>query len=210
VQIKSLDLSPDGKCFAASGSRKLVLHDLASGQELWNYDKLDNSDNVTAVRFAADGASLFAAGDELRCVEVRTGRRLWSVRNQKNNRTFLVQALAISPRGDTLLYYDQEALKRLDIASQTVTPLQLGRQLGQVKFISFSPDGRLALIGGDFVLLLIDVMAANVAFEFRVKHDSLLSAGAIAPDGNLAAVAGTYSASVFVYDLGGLKAEGAA
>ena len=202
--LRSVAFAPDQARFAVGGMGLLRLYDLATGAQIWDYREVfENMDEIKSIAFTPDGSRLIATGLETRLVEAASGRMIANYRhpNASGSLSF-AHACAIS--GHVALYNDSE-LRRLDFTTGSEATIEHQNANG-IRSIAFSPDGRLALVGGEWTpLTLIEVASGEAAFEFLTPGAApSTNALAISPDGQTAVVGEHNRGTLSFYDLSGL------
>jgi WD40 repeat protein len=208
--LRAIAFSPDETRFAVAGSGLLRLYDLKSGAQIWDYKEIFQHDDIKSVAFTPDGSKLLATGNETRLVDVMTGRKIRSHKHILPNGSFQwATALAISPTGDTALFNDAQ-LTRIDLATGADQIIEHQNAVG-IRAIAYSPDGTLALAGGEWTpLTLYDVKSGKPAFAFSTPGVSPFGgAVAIGPGGQIAAVGEARQGTLTFYDLSGIRSASA-
>jgi WD40 repeat protein len=130
--------------------------------------------------------------------------RLWRIANEQAFARILphsgaVSAVAFSPNGKQVLTGTEDSEKTLGEARlwNAVTGDPLGKpmpqsdgKLGQVMAVAFSPDGKLALTGGNNGEARLWDTATSSLAQQPWHHGNIVAAIAFSPDGSLAAISG--------------------
>ena len=213
--VNSVAFSPDGK-FALSGSedKTLRLWDVATGKEIRSFT--GHTDCVRSVAFSPDGRLALSGGgtpqsdNTMRLWDVATGKELRSFAGHTSN----VNSVTFSPDGrfalsgsGKILFFggkgNNESLRLWDVA----TGKEVRRFEGHtsyVNFVAFSPDGRLALLGGgtpqsDNTMLLWDVAKWKKIRSFA-GHKYAVASVAFSPDGHFA-LSGSFDSTTRLWDV---------
>lgn len=217
VYLRSVAFAPDEQHFAVGGWGPLLrLYDLRSGVKLWDYqDTHLPGDGVNSVVFAPDGSFILGTGLETRWVDAASGRKVRSYKYpERDGQGFFCHAASISPKGDLALYNHLE-LRRIDVRTGADVKVDFKDDFGRdknaygIRTIAFSPDGSLALVGGEWApLALIDAKSGKTVFEFSSQAwGPDVGALAISPNGKIAMVGDKRKGTLSFYSLDGLKAS---
>jgi WD40 repeat protein len=205
--LRGIAFSPDETKFAVAGMSLLRLYDLRTGAQIWDFKELVEHEEIRNITFSPDGSLLLATGLQTHWIDAASGQRIRSYRHPNpNGSSAFHYAVAISPKGDIALYND-DRLRRIDLATGTETMLEFRNPNG-IRSIAISPDGALALAGGEWTdLALLDVKSGKTAFAFSTPGGSPdTGAVAISPNGQIAVVGGTRQGTLTFYDLKGINA----
>lgn len=191
--LEALAYSPNGR-FVASGSddNTVKLWDVETGREMRTF--AGHTKPVKAVAFSRDGRFLASGSEDATLM-------LWDLTAGKVVRTFTghsdaITAVAFSPDGRFLLS-GADALGALSNAGAVgqvkLWAISTGRAVrtfnghsGGVRTVAFSPDGRLALSGGDDKRVKLWDLAAGQEVRSFLQHSGPIKAVAFSPDGRLA------------------------
>jgi WD40 repeat protein len=202
--LRSIAFASNETDFAVGGVGLLRLCDLATGAQIWDYREIfENMDEIRSIALTSDGFRLIATGLETRLVDVADGRMIANYRHP-NATGGLSFAYASATSGSVALYNDSE-LRRLDLTTGSEVTIKHENANG-IRSIAFSPDGTLALVGGEWTpLTLITVASGEAAFEFSTPGAApSTTALAISPDGQTAVVGEHNRGTLSFYDLSGL------
>jgi hypothetical protein len=208
----ALALSPDGKVIAvARGLGPIVLRDTATGARLG--EKLTLGTFLRCLAFAPDGGMLAAGG--LRS-GLPAGVAVWELPARRQRRlpelVGAVSHLAFAPRGDRLAaihsaldFVEQPRIVGLWEPGGERLVARLEHK-GDVRAVSFSPDGGLLATGcQDRTVALWDAATGTLQHTFRQEGE--VECLAFSPDGRLLAVGqgappvGGAGGAVSVWDL---------
>ena len=204
--IFALDFSRDGRLLASGGTdRTARIWDTQTG--VCRHELLGHGSAIADVAFSPDGQSLATA--------CRDGTaRIWSVANGQTTAVLAghrddIGSIAWSPDGRTVATGSDDGSIRLWAADGTLRTSH-PRRGGEVVSLAFSADGQRLLYVlsadaercGGYVL---DLASGQVRASF-VGYDTSAYAGALSPDGTLAATTGgsTNEISLWTTDAGTL------
>ncbi len=200
--VNSLAFSPDSR-FLASGSgdktvrvwdvlRKRAVHTLKG-----------HKDYIYALAWFPDGKRLISGSDDhtLMIWDPKTGQRIKTLTGHGER----VQSVAVSPDGRHIVSGGWDKTLRLWDGRSGAFVKVLAEQNRTVVSLSFSPDGREILTGwgkgsGAFANNLFTVPPGKKRFSFT-RHDNLVLATAISPDGRLAATGGGDDHLIYLWDM---------
>lgn len=202
--VQALAFSRDGK-HLASGSADHTIR-------VWDMDQLrdvhvlkGHTDQVAGLDFSPDGRRLVSGGfdDTVRLWEVSSGMLIKPMKGHTDD----VYAVAFSPDGRYIASGSKDTTIRLWDA-MTGDPVKvLATQGRNVTRLAFSPDGKLLLTGagrdgsGPLVSNVFSVPEGQLVASFD-RHDYMVSAVAISPDGKTAATAGGGNRKeIYLWDL---------
>ena len=181
--VRILSFSRDGRYMAIVTDDKTArVYEFATGREIWKCDPIAP---IKIRTFSPDGRYLAIGGKEnlARLYEVATGREIWKC--EYGGR---LEALSFSPDGRylaaggednvTLLFDDSH--DNTTCLYETATGKKIWKRvLGDVKALSFSPDGRYLAAGNSNTICLYEVATGREIWK-RVLGDVTLS---FSPDG---------------------------
>ncbi len=205
-KIIAVAVTPDGR-FVVSGSEDMTLRlwDIGTGKGLRTFRGHTNWVTAVAVtpnsRFAVSGSR----DKTLRLWNFATGKCLWTSQEHKN----WVNAVAVTPDGRFVLSaHDEENLYLWEIGTgKRVERKYYGSSLERLGFVSsavsalvITPDGRLAVSGGqDKTLRLWDFKTAEIIRTYQ-GHQGTITSVAVTPDGKFA-VSGSDDATLRSWNL---------
>ncbi len=188
TEVYSVAFSPDGKTALSGGEDyTLILWNIATGKKLKTLK--GHSYHVHSVAFSPDGKTALSGGGE----KDKT-LKLWDITSGKELKSFIghsnaVKTVAFSPDGKTALSGSTDnTIKLWDIASGKELKTISG--YGNVHRVEFSPDGKIALSGGN-TLTLWDIAMGKPLKTFD-WHSGWVTPMAFSPDGKTALLRGGY------------------
>ncbi len=145
---------PDGKLAAfASNDKSVRIYDIDAGRDLRRC--IGHTASVWCVAFSPDGTRLLSGGKDgtVRLWDVETGRELLKLDAHAD----LVSAVSFSPDGRRALSagYDHE-VHLWDLDRGQLVPGFSFRGARYIHAVAFAPEGKLALVGGEATVYLID------------------------------------------------------
>ena len=189
--LYDLALSPDGRWLVAAGERgTLLVFDAVGGELLRRLEGHDadagNVGAVRAVRFSADGGTLYSAGDDRRIIR-------WSVPDWRRMSEWrapaAVWSLALSPDGGSVASAGKDDGITLwsIVTGDPVHPLSgETSSIADGSALAWLPDGRLVSGALDGRVGLWDTETEEEQVLPRV-HTDQVSSVAVSPDGRLIA-----------------------
>ena len=181
--INSIAVSPEGK-YILSGSRNGVMR-------LWNRStgrvvrSFKSHSRIGSVAFSPDGRYVLSDSENytLKLREISTGKEVRTFRGHSD----FVGYIAFSPDGRYALSVSRDnTLKLWDI--QTGKTKATKKNIGPIRSVVFSPDGKRALLGGGgwkATLWLLDMRTGKRIRTFT-GHTRGIHSVAISPDGRYA------------------------
>lgn len=203
-KVVALAFSPDGRrLVSGSQDRTALLWDVAEGRRLHRLDR--HKAEVYAVGFTPDSARVVTGSFDrtLRLWRTADGEQIAELKGHGEK----IYALAVSPQDGSVASgsFDGEIRLWDGRTGRLLRPLtNQGDTL--VGSLSFSPDGRWLLSScgaGDTCSgrpqFIWDVTTGR-AIQTYVKHDNVVLAAAVAPDGHLVATAGGDRNEIHIWD----------
>jgi WD40 repeat protein len=193
--VTRVAFSPDGE-MALSGSydNSLILWDVASGEAIRRFE--GHIDWITGLAFQSDERTVLSTSYDmtLRQWDLKTGQELRQKFSPAN-----ADDLALSPDGRLAVFDWMQEVRLWDISNWR----EAGRLLGHTRdvwAIAVSPDGRLALSGGEDGELRLWNIGEQGELR-RLPYDGTpFDAVAVSHDGRRL-LAGDYPGNALVYDL---------
>jgi RNA polymerase sigma factor (sigma-70 family) len=142
----SLGFSPDGTKIATGGRDRIVISDLATGNELGRCEA--KMGGVLDLAFTPDGKTLVSGTEDAkaRVWDVVTGKE----RHVLDSRGWIGRSLALSPDGATVAMGTVYSVIRIwDVATGKEKFNEPSGHDAPVRALAFSPDGRLLMTGGE-------------------------------------------------------------
>ena len=203
-KVVALAFSPDGtRLISGSQDRTAILWDLTNARALYRLER--HKAEVYAVGFTPDGARVVTGSFDrtLRLWRVADGAPIAELKGHGEK----VYALAVSPRDGSVASgsFDGEIRLWDGRTGRLLRPLanQGGALVGS---LSFSPDGRwlLSSCGAGHSCsgrpqFIWDVSTGRT-IQTYLKHDNVVLAAAVAPDGRLVATAGGDHNEIHIWD----------
>jgi WD40 repeat protein len=184
--VLSVAFAPDGRTALSGSSDGMVkLWDISSGQEIRTF-KHDTTWGVVFVAFAPDGRTALSGSSSgnssVKLWEVSSGREIREFKVGPNLRSF-----AIGPDGRNLRYATDRAVEVIEVADgEIIRRLGKGAHSGNITSVTFAPDGRTALTGGeDHTVKLWDIFSEREIRTFK-GHSGRVNSVALALDGRTA------------------------
>ena len=204
--VMSVAFSPDGKRALSGGNDNMLkLWDVSSGREIHTFE--GHAGYVRSVAFSADGRLALSGSNDkmLKLWDVSSGREIRTFKGHTGGVTFV----ALSPDGQRALsvggdYMRAEKrfvweLKLWDVSSGREIRAFKGHR-SRVNSVAFSPDGKLALSGGNgSTLRLWDVSSGREIRTFKGHRGSVHSV-AFSPDGQWA-LSGSHDKTLKLWDV---------
>ena len=199
--IHDLAFSRDGRYLASGSADKTVrIWDVEQRKELHTLS--GHQDNVYAVGFSPDGQRLVSGSndDTLRLWDVGEGALIREMLGHQDK----VRAATFSPEGRYIASGSYDKTVRLWNA-KTGQFMKVFDEAGmEVDSLAFSPDGQRLLGSGvsgrKYDCVVFSVRSGEVITRFS-KHDNVVIATAISPDGSTAATAGGNDKPIYLWDI---------
>jgi WD40 repeat protein len=191
--VNSVAFSPDGRQLI-SGSRDntIKLWDIATGTEIRTF--FGSTSSINTVKFNTNGTQFFSGSDAVRQWDIYTGQQI-RVFQRAFFHDYSVHSICLSPDGTQLLSgSNYNFVRLLDIAS--------GRDIKSLHgvianlSVSFTPDGRQILAGGQSVQLW-DIASERL---IRTASEGLYFSVAFSADGRQSAFS-WYSGAITLWDM---------
>jgi WD40 repeat protein len=203
-KIVALAFSPDGtRLVSGSQDRIAILWDVAGARPLHRLAR--HKAEIYAVGFTPDGDRVVTGSFDrtLRLWRVADGRQIAEMRGHGEK----IYALAVSSSDGSIASgsFDGEIRHWDGRTGRLLRPLanQDGAQVGS---LNFSPDGRtlLSTCGGGYSCAgkpqVIWDVATGRALQTYARHDNVVLASAVSPDGRLVATAGGDHNEIHIWD----------
>jgi WD40 repeat protein/serine/threonine protein kinase/pSer/pThr/pTyr-binding forkhead associated (FHA) protein len=171
-ELKAITLSPTSLYALSSGEEKVIrLWEIATGRCLCLFK--GHEKQVLSVAFSPDGCSILSGGDD-------QTMRLWNVADANHVHTFDGGERKVSSRytGDLFRPLANLLDKVRDLTRQWGSE---GHQ-GSVRSVTFSPDGRYVLSGGDDRMIKLWVVATGECLQTFRQHRGRISTVLFHPD----------------------------
>jgi len=157
--VTSIAVSHDGR-YALSGGSKLILWDIATGDELRLF-RFSHVTGIFQVGFSEDGSLVLASAG---MPEMTTS--VWltesgALQYSFPGTSFSIRDLSLSPRGATLMLHDDKQ-NYLSVIPEEKRPVGLGTRQGSIKQVEFSPDSR--------ILVSIDNSGGHAVWDVATGH----------------------------------------
>jgi hypothetical protein len=167
--------SPDGKLAAfAAGDKSVRIWDVEAGRDLRRC--IGHTASVWCVAFSPDGARLLSGGKDgsVRLWDVATGREL----KKLDGHLDLVAAVAFAPDGKRALSagYDHEAILWDLERGERVAAFAFRDVAKYINSVSFSPDGRWALVAAERSVCLLQAGTGKVLRRLEGHTGSVVHA----------------------------------
>jgi WD40 repeat protein len=195
--VYALAFAPDGASLAVNGQKSpVLLWDVRTGKLLRHLGEGEALFNPVAIAFSPDGKTgAWGGWGDIELADAGTGKPTGKLTAAKLG---LVNALAFTPDGKTLISGSQDGSVRLWDVSTMRERLRLDAHMGPVESLALSPDGKTVVAGSYLnVLRLWDVASGTELFVKFQGHDGRVNDVAYAPDGKTVAVADDAGAVVF-------------
>ena len=189
--VDSLAFSPDSR-FLASGSSDKTVRVWEVSRKRAVHTLEEHKNDIYALAWFPDGKRLISGSDDhtLMIWDPKTGQRLKTLTGHGDR----VRSVAVSPDGRHIVSGSDDKTLRLWDGRSGAFVKVLAEQNQTVDSLSFSPDGREILTGhgngsGACENNLFTVPQGKKRLSFT-RHDNIVRATAISPDGRLAATGG--------------------
>jgi WD40 repeat protein len=199
--VRSVAISPDGRCLAA------MTRDMPF--DLWNRDLYENWDPVAvSPRRARDVRSLaFSPRDKVLASGYEDGRiSIWNMDSDFEDESLdggddLILSVGFSPEGTLLATVGADSRVLLwDLVEKTVA-VELTGHSNQVKSVTFSPDGlKVASAGEDSEVRIWDIQRPGQPLVLR-GHSGIVLAVAFSADGKFLASSSVREQGCRIWDV---------
>ncbi|OQX23953.1 MAG: hypothetical protein BWK80_23375, partial [Desulfobacteraceae bacterium IS3] len=198
--VNGLAFSPDStRLISGSSDKTARIWDIESGKSLHTLS--GHTERIFAVAFSPEGARAVTGSfdDTLRLWNTETGELISALTGHKDN----VKSAAFTPDGKYLLSGSYDKSIRL-WDGKTGKFIKVLNSTGlQVNNISISPDSHSLLMSGDnggYYGQVFSIPDGKKLLSFT-KHENIVLATAISPDGRLAATGGGSDKEIYLWDI---------
>ena len=208
-RVRNINISPDGKTIATSGSDTVRLWNAETGEHITDLNGQNIS--INGIDFSPDGSTLASGGgDTLYLWDVATGARKMSINGHTNGLT----GIAVSSDFNTLATASREKILLWHPTTGKYKKMIFGGYWSYQRSLTFSPDGNTLASQASLNTHLWDITrGVHITALYQYNRDtqnneSGSSSIAFSPDGQLLAGGGRHSTLVKLWYKGRtLKAE---
>jgi len=200
--VNGLAFSPDSKSLiSGGGDSDAIVWDVATRS--LRHRLKGHTDDIYAVGFTPDSARAVTGSTDhtLRLWSVADGSEIAHMIGPQQN----VYALAVAPDGRIASGDDSGKIWLWDGNTGAFIEI-LAQQESDISSLSFSPDGKFLLSGAgglgssNIKCFVFEVSSGDIHLEYD-KHDNIVLATAISPDGRWAATGGGDNKEIHIWDL---------
>jgi WD40 repeat protein len=171
--VKTLDISPDGKYLAAGGDGRLIkVWEIESGKVI--LELKGHKDDINVLKFSSDGSLLASGGADRTLI-------IWNITNGSIARTISshknwISDIDFSPDGKYLASCGYDKLINIINLADFSVQRTLKEHTDYVQTIDFSPDGKFLLSGGrDKIIILWDINTGEILSKSEKQDQYVLS-----------------------------------